>query len=112
MRTGRPKSFTISIDEQQRTQLESFARSRSLPHALARRAKIILLAADGLSNSAIGEKLDVSNPTVTKWCRRFSEHAATRAPVGRLCPEAPKPRIPGSRSRSYPATAPITFGAR
>ena len=60
--------------DEQRAQLEGFARSRSLPHALARRAKIILLAADGLSNSAICEKLDVTNPTITKWCKRFSEH--------------------------------------
>lgn len=74
MPAGRPKSFSVTINDQQRAQLEGFARSRSLPHALARRAKIILLAADDLSNSAICEKLDVSNPTITKWCRRFSEH--------------------------------------
>ena len=73
MRTGRPRSFTITLDEEHRAQLESFARSRSLSHALARRARIVLLAADGLSNSAIAAKLDISNPTITNWCRRFCE---------------------------------------
>lgn len=73
MRTGRPKTYTITLDVEQRAQLEAYARSRSLSHALVRRAKIVLLAADGLSNAAIAEKLDVSSPTITHWCRRFRE---------------------------------------
>lgn len=73
MRTGRPKTYTITLDVKQRAQLETDARSCSLSHALVRRAKIVLLAADGLSNAAIAEKLDVSNPTITYWCRRFRE---------------------------------------
>ncbi len=33
MRTGRPKSYTVKISDDEREQLQSFARSRSLPHA-------------------------------------------------------------------------------
>ena len=71
MVTGRPRSFTVKLSEEEHEVLNSYARSRSLPHALARRAKIVMMAADGLSNSAIARKLDVSNPTVTNWCRRY-----------------------------------------
>ena len=35
----------VSLDEQQREQLEAFAKSRSLPHGLVMRAKIVLKAA-------------------------------------------------------------------
>jgi putative transposase len=42
-----------------------------LPHALVRRSKIILMSADGHSNAAIAEALQVSAPTVGLWRRRF-----------------------------------------
>ena len=74
MVSGRLRSFTVKLSEEKEEKhevLNSYARSRSLPHALARRAKIVVMAADGLSNSAIVRKLDVSNPTVTNWCRRY-----------------------------------------
>ena len=48
MRTGRPKSFTVKLSEEEREVLNTYARSRSLPHALVRRAKIVVMAADGL----------------------------------------------------------------
>ena len=40
---------------------------------LARRARIVLLAAGGLSNTAIAERLGVSRLTVGTWRRRFAE---------------------------------------
>ena len=42
-------------------------------HGAARRARIVLLAAEGLTNLAIAEKLDVSRRTVGQWRRRFAE---------------------------------------
>ena len=42
-------------------------------HRAARRARIVLLAAEGLSNSAIAEKLGVSRLTVGTWRRRFAD---------------------------------------
>lgn len=71
MRTGRPKIHTVTLSDDEREQLRPLAQSRSLPHALARRAKIILMAADGMANSAIAGKLEISNPTVAYWCKRF-----------------------------------------
>ena len=62
------------MTEQTRQQLESMAKSRSLPHGLVRRAEIVLLAAEGWPNKAIGEAVGLSQVTVGKWRRRFVEH--------------------------------------
>ena len=71
MRTGRPKTYFVTLSAEQREQLEAVARSRSLPHGLVRRARIVLLAAQGMANTAIAARLGVSNPTVAYWCKRF-----------------------------------------
>ena len=60
MRTGRPKSFSISLNDRERDELGNLARSRSLPHALVRRAKIVLLADQGWSNTDIAEQLEIA----------------------------------------------------
>jgi len=61
----------VTLDPGQREQLEAFARSRSLPHALVVRAKIVLEAAGGAQSLHIGRKLGVSRETVGKWRGRF-----------------------------------------
>jgi transposase len=70
--TARPaKELTVSAAD--RAQLESIARSQSLPASLARRAQMILRMADGESNSAVARRFRVSRPTVTLWRTRFRE---------------------------------------
>jgi putative transposase len=70
MAIGRPvKPIVLATETKQ--QLESIARSRSLPHGLARRAKIILMAADGLNNTTIAQRIGLSNYTVGLWRQRF-----------------------------------------
>jgi len=56
-----------------RDELQSMVRSRSLSQGLTRRAKIVLLAADGVSNKEIAEQLGLSRPTVGLWRKRFLE---------------------------------------
>ena len=70
MRTGRPKK-PLSLADDERAQLESFASSRSLPHGLVRRARIVLMSADGMSNTAIAAKLGLTGATVGKWRSRY-----------------------------------------
>src|SRR6266581_1207719 len=73
MITGRPKpSLTLAPDEQ--TQLRSLAASRTLPHALVARAKLVLWSAQGHSNTQIARRLRWRNATVGKWRQRFVEH--------------------------------------
>ena len=70
MRTGRPKAELLLTDAE-RSQLQSFARSRSLPAALSMRARIILDSANGEQNKDIAARLKLSMATVGKWRSRF-----------------------------------------
>jgi DNA-binding NarL/FixJ family response regulator len=54
----------IELSEDERAQLESWARRRTSPQALALRARVVLLAAEGLTNTAIAERLGVHRPMV------------------------------------------------
>ncbi|MHC5035618.1 MAG: IS630 family transposase [Planctomycetota bacterium] len=70
MRTGRPKEPLI-LSGEERVQLASFASSRLLPHGLVRRARIVLMSADGMSNTAIADELGLTGNTVGKWRSRY-----------------------------------------
>src|SRR5580700_2946578 len=72
MVTGRPKTaICLSPDEQ--SQLRSLAISCTLPHGLVARAKLVLWAAEGHSNSDIANRLHCTKATVGKWRQRFVE---------------------------------------
>jgi putative transposase len=70
MITGRPKAALLLADEE-RLQLNAVAKSRSLPHGLVMRARLVLLAADGLANKAIAKKLSLSQQSVSMWRQRY-----------------------------------------
>jgi putative transposase len=57
----------------ERQELEALTRSRSMPHVLVSRARIVLLAADRHPNTAIAERLRLSRPTVGLWRRRYRQ---------------------------------------
>lgn len=63
----------IPLTAKDRDVLEAWVRAHSTPQSMATRARIILLAADGDSNSAIAEQLGISRPTVILWRKRFAE---------------------------------------
>jgi transposase len=67
-----PVAVSVDLSEQERAQLESWARRRTSAQALAQRSRIVLLAADGLKNTEIAERLGVHRPMVTKWRSRFA----------------------------------------
>jgi transposase len=48
-------------------------RSSSIRAGLAQRARIVLLAADGVSNTEIAARVAVSRPTVISWRARYAE---------------------------------------
>lgn len=72
MPRGKP-AVAVSLNDEQKQQLEAFANSRSLPHALANRARIVLLASEGMQNLEIAEKIGLNRNDVGKWRRRFSQ---------------------------------------
>src|SRR5258706_1311764 len=73
MATGRPKT-PLSLTDDERTQLRSLARSRTLPDALVARAKLVLCSSEGESNSQIAARLHWTKATVGKWRQRFLQY--------------------------------------
>jgi len=67
---GRPLA-PLTLSESERDELRSITRSRSMPQSLATRARIVLLSADGASNTDIAERLGLSKPTVGIWRKRY-----------------------------------------
>ena len=82
------KAVVIALSDIERQQLEHWSRGHQTPRALAERARMVLLAAQGLRNDAIAEQLRCRRARVSKWRRRF---AARRC--GGLS-DAPRPGQP------------------
>lgn len=70
---GRVAAVAIELSEAERLELEGLANRRKTAQGLARRARIVLLAADGLQNKEIVACLGGDANTVGKWRRRFAE---------------------------------------
>jgi transposase len=66
----------LELSEAERAELEGWARRRKTAQALALRARIVLRAAKGLSNTAIADELGVAKHTVGKWRERFARQRA------------------------------------
>jgi len=64
---------TITLSEESRKTLESWSRGRSTPARLVQRARIILLAADGVENIQIAEEVGVGRQAVGQWRTRFAK---------------------------------------
>ena len=69
----RKSPYEIVLDEKERSHLEAIARKYTSPYRDVMRAKVVLLAADGLSNKEIGERLHLPRQIVSKWRKRFFE---------------------------------------
>src|SRR4030043_833162 len=68
------KANALTMTNEQRATLEAWQRAKTSPQRTVLRARICLLAADGLSNNAIAACLSTSRPTVIQWRKRFEEH--------------------------------------
>lgn len=88
------KAERLAMTGEQRTTLESWVRAKTTPQRTVLRARICLLAADGLSNMAIAQGLRTSRPTVLQWRQRFAEEGP-----GGLTEDAPH----GTSSRALSA---------
>jgi transposase len=67
----RTSPYRIELTDDERARLEVLARSYSSPHRDVVRAKVVLLAAGGLSNEGIAVRLDIPRQIVSKWRKRF-----------------------------------------
>jgi DNA-binding NarL/FixJ family response regulator len=91
----RVSPYAIRLTRSEKVELQRRARSYTLPYFLVLRAKMILLAAEGLSNDEIAQRLEARREVVSMWRKRFFEQ--------RLSGLEEKPR-PG-RPRVFPPRA-------
>jgi transposase len=68
----RRSPHVIELVRAEREELAARARKYTSPYRDVIRAKIILLAAQGLSNERIAARLDTPRQIVSKWRKRFS----------------------------------------
>lgn len=67
----RRSPYVINLTPHERQVLESRSRQYTLPYRDVVRAKLILLAAEGLENKDIGERLGLPREIVSKWRKRY-----------------------------------------
>jgi transposase len=83
----------VSLADAERAGLESVSRRYSAPYRLVMRARIVLLAGDGLANCAIAARLGICEDTARKWRRRYCQQGLDGLA------DAPRP----GRPRKFPA---------
>jgi transposase len=67
------KACWVEVSKGQRSELEAWLRSETIGRGLATRARIVLGSANGESIRELAARLEVSQPTVCLWRRRFGE---------------------------------------
>ena len=93
---------SLGLREGDREELVRLTRSSSVRAGLAQRARIVLLAAEGLSNTAVAERVGVSRPTVIGWRDRY----AAKGLAGLV--DEPRPGRPRTIDHAAIVTATLT----
>lgn len=89
---------TIVLDADTREKLEELVRSRTQPLRLTQRSRIILLAAAGWDNDAIGAELNITRQKAGRWRTRFAERGMDG--ILKQEPGRGRPRVIGARKRA------------
>lgn len=69
----RKSPYVIELSASELSRLQAQARKYTSPYRDVLRAKIVLLAAEGLRNDEIAARLDTPRQIVSKWRKRFFE---------------------------------------
>jgi transposase len=64
---------TVEISDEDRQELQRGTRSRGAPARVVERARIVLLAGDGVPGKQIAARVGCAEPTVVTWRRRYAE---------------------------------------
>jgi transposase len=67
-------AVAVGLTDREQVELESLAARRRTAQGLAQRARIVLLAAQGVENKEIAVQLKASPNTVGKWRKRFAQY--------------------------------------
>ena len=71
MARGRRTSFTIRLTPAERRTLLTWQRATTVPAGLARRARLLLLLADGMTITDAATTVGLSRRHTYKWIQRF-----------------------------------------
>jgi winged helix-turn helix protein len=91
----RKSPFAIELTPTEAAELRRRASKYTLPYFEVVRAKMILLAAEGLGNDEIAARLDTRREVVSEWRKRFFRHRLAGLE------ELPRP----GRPRAFPPRA-------
>ena len=69
----RSTPYTITLTSSEKITLEDIARKYTSPYFQVVRAKVILMAAQGLRNDQIADRVSLPRQIVSKWRKRFFE---------------------------------------
>jgi transposase len=69
-----PPAPALPLRAGDHAELVRLTRSNSARAGLAQRARIVLLASEGVKNADIAERVGVTRPTVNLWRSRYAEH--------------------------------------
>ena len=91
----------LSITEEQRVTLQAWVAAKTSPQRTVLRARICLLAAEGLPTRVIARSLKTSRPTVVQWRKRFEEHGpqGLAETIEELLLDPPRARTLGETGR-------------
>lgn len=67
------RAVEITLTDEERVELETRAAKLTLAYRDVQRAKVVLYAADGLSNAEIASRLEMCSKVVGQWRRRFAQ---------------------------------------
>jgi DNA-binding NarL/FixJ family response regulator len=70
--------YAIQLSAAEQQELETLRRAGKTPQQTVRRATILLLAQEGLSNQAIADQVGTSRNLVQKWRKRFALYEPPR----------------------------------
>ena len=65
--------YSINLSDKERRELTQTAKRYTAPYRDVMRARIVLMAADGMQNKEIAERLMLPVQIVTKWRKRFHQ---------------------------------------
>lgn len=86
----------LPVNAKEREELERLVRAHTTPQRLVRRARVVLLAADGMPNRRIAKEVGMGEDNVAVWRRRFE---AKRIDGLADDPRPGRPRIYGAEDR-------------
>jgi hypothetical protein len=69
----RTSPYLITLTRDEKTALEDLARKYTSPYYQVVRAKAVLMAAQGLRNDQIAQRVSLPRQIVSKWRKRFFE---------------------------------------